>query len=91
MLFPQTLIATGEYLNSIEVTQDKDGNVTIAPNDEIHEDTNISNSKLGCILEYGTKTTPPRPHWEPNIRDFTLNKAKKLQEAKRVARYYGGH
>jgi hypothetical protein len=62
------LIATGDYLKSIKVTVRKNS-VTIAPDKKFEA--------LAGMLEFGTRTMPPRPHWEP-IKKWSERKWKEF-------------
>lgn len=65
------LVATGEYVNSIQVVDnDMGASVGIAPN-PLRKDPSRTMIDLATILEYGTDTIPPRPHWRVLLTEFT--------------------
>ena len=73
------LIATEEYINSIQVRPTKDG-FTVGVGDEVHMGEKghpIPMNKLANILEYGwpEKNIAPRPHWRPTLENLKRRKA----------------
>lgn len=59
-LDPRILIATSQYINSFDVRRVGTRTWELRPYGS-HGD--ISNEELGQLLEYGSSTMPPRPHW----------------------------
>lgn len=80
LLDPRKLIATGEYIDSIDVTEDGEGNIMVAPNNKRRDGTTITNRDLGKFLEYGTARMPKRPHWKPTIKAFKKTILKKVKD-----------
>lgn len=69
----RTLIATGEYVDSIYVEEQQgQGVITISVTlpDRAHEATGINLRLLSRYLEYGTTRMPARPHWRPVMDRF---------------------
>jgi hypothetical protein len=76
-LDPRILIATGEYVNSIDARKvDIFGDVVeVNVPDETHESSGMNLRELAAVHEYGQRSfkdsgkgIPPRPHWRPTIR-----------------------
>jgi hypothetical protein len=68
------LVATEEYINSIQVRPAKNG-FTVGVGDEVHMGETghpIQMNKLANILEYGwpEKNIAPRPHWRPTLENL---------------------
>jgi phage gpG-like protein len=66
------LIATGEYVQSIQVTQNSEGDLddvtyTVGLPDKIHVDSGLPIRKLAAIHEFGAPKAriPARPVWQP--------------------------
>lgn len=73
------LIARGIYIPGIEVFKGERNGMPyyiVRPKPSMHPDAKVSHRVLAAILEYGTSTVPPRPHWAPVLRIV-------LQELKR--------
>jgi hypothetical protein len=80
-LDPRILIATREYLDSIQVTKliGEYGYRVGVPN-RIHSGSNISLRDLARMLEFGTSRMPARPHWRP-MASIYHNKAVKMADS----------
>jgi phage gpG-like protein len=88
------LIATGEYVQSIQVTQNEDGDLedvtyTVGLPDKIHVSSNLPIRKLAAIHEFGAPKAkiPARPVWRPTwqlampeIKEKVLNRLKKTAD-----------
>lgn len=85
------LIATGDYVNSIQAMPvlarslgarvDQDDIVTwrVGLPDRKHKDSDLTLNALGNILEFGSrKGMPPRPHWRPVWAIFVRDQRKKI-------------
>lgn len=57
------LIATGGYLENIIVVETEDGYEIRPTDDEVPGSDGLTYFDLANVLEYGTETIPPRPHW----------------------------
>jgi hypothetical protein len=88
-LDPRKLIATGEYVESIQARKKEGGDVVDVnvPDDVTHGPSGMTMRELARIHEYGQKSyketgkgIPPRPHWRPSIRWW---KKKRLQHTER--------
>ena len=65
------LIASGDYTYGIEVFKGQQKGVTyymVRPKPGIHREARVSHRVLAAILERGTSSVPPRPHWGPTFR-----------------------
>jgi hypothetical protein len=65
------LIATGAYTYGIEVFRGTEGGriyYTVRPKPGNHPDAGVPHRVLAAFHEYGTSTTPKRPHWGPVLR-----------------------
>ena len=79
------LMATGDYVDAIEVLPIKNG-YSVGVRDEQHfgEDggTPIQMRDLAKVLEYGSpkRHIPPRPHWRPALANLRRRKATLAKE-----------
>jgi len=76
-LDPRTLIATGEYVESIEIQERMRGEnymVVVTVPDREHETSGVNLQLLARVLEYGSvkNNIPPRPHWRAIKEMFLL-------------------
>ena len=71
-LDPRTLIATGDYVNSIKAVQVGRTAWTVDVPDGIHMSSKMTYSQLRKIHEYGSfeQNVPPRPHWRTLADDY---------------------
>lgn len=78
------LIATHEYVNSIQaIPKEKKGKTvawSVGPGhpDTIHKPSKMRLHDLARLLEYGTRRMPARPHWRPAWGIF-IRRNKKLR------------
>lgn len=86
----RVLIATGAYLDTIEVTKTGKNTFSIEPSSELvyDEETktrrDITYKDLSVILEFGNfmNNLEPRPHWKPTITKFRNRVQEILREVK---------
>lgn len=86
-LDPRTLIATGEYINNLQVIELEETEDTltlfIGATDEMHY-SGLTFAELSVIIEYGTDTQPPRPHvaltWEKIQREVESKVQRLIKE-----------
>lgn len=81
------LVATEEYLNSIQVRKTPEG-YSVGVGDEVHMGERgkpIPMKKLALALEYGvpSKNIIPRPHWRPALHNLRMRRRNMTQDMKK--------
>jgi len=81
-LDPRTLMARGDYVNSIRIRRTTENTYVVDVPQTVKHYSGLTYKELAAVHEYGSKKAhiPARPHWRPTIRRYQARK-RELEKA----------